>query len=218
MAILNIKRDEAYIPFIVRIVSSDSLSTVGSLDYILNQAANIDAINEGIWTWLPSDVVLVYASDGWSFFSISADFNSLNLVGSGVQQVSIPLTAAQIDGMYAAPVFVLGAPAAGTINLVQSAVLNVVYGSAQFANGGNIAIQYKNTADGAGVGATAVVANTVLTGITANESILFAPPASIVSANAVGQALYFSNASAPFITGTGATATLNVLYRNLAVS
>ena len=218
MGITNLSRDYGIVPSIVRMVTTDTLSTAGKAGYITAQAANIIAINDGAFTWQTNDVVLVNAADGWNFYSISADFTSLNLIGSGVQQVSIPLTAAQINGMYAAPVFILAAPAAGTINLVQSAVLNVVYGSAQFASGGNIAIQYKNTVDGGGVLATGTVANTVLTGITANESILFVPPATIVSANAIAQPLYLSNASAPFTTGTGATATLNVLYRNLAIS
>lgn len=216
--IYSIVRDWGDAPCIVRIQSYDSLSLVGSLNYILNQAANIAAANEGAFSWQSSDVVLVYASDGWSLFSIAANLLSLNLIGSGVQQISIPLTAAQIQGMYAAPVFVLAAPAAGTINLVQSAVLNIAYGSAAFAAGGVIALQYKNTADGAGVPASSTVAASVLNGVGANESILFGPPATIVSANAVGQAIYLSNQTQPFTGGTADTAVLNVLYRNVAAS
>lgn len=213
-----IRRDWGDCVAIVRVITSDSLSTVGSANYLLNQASNIVAANSGAFSWEANDVVLVNASDGDDLYTLSANQNSLILIGSGSQQVSIPLTAAQINGMYAAPVFVLAAPAAGTINLVQTALLNVVYGSAAFASGGAIALQYKNTVNGGGVGATATVSAATLTGVSANESILFTPPATILSANAIAQPLYLSNASAPFTTGTGATATLNVIYRNLAIS
>jgi hypothetical protein len=77
MAITNIKRDWGDCVTIVRILSTDTLGVVGATDYILNQAANIDAINNGAFTWLPSDEVLVSAADGNAFFQISADFNSL---------------------------------------------------------------------------------------------------------------------------------------------
>lgn len=75
--IQSIKRDQAYSPFIVRIVSEDSLAAVGTAGYLLAQADVIAALNEGAFEWEISDMVLVYASDGWGFFQIDADFESL---------------------------------------------------------------------------------------------------------------------------------------------
>lgn len=215
MSITSITRDWGIVPCIVRMVSTDTLSTVGSAGYITAQAANIIAVNEGAFTWLPSDVVLVDAADGWSFYSISSNFTSLNLIGSGVQQFSVAITAAQIDGMYAAPIFLLPAPAAGTLNLVQSAAWDINYGGTVFAGGGAIAIQYKNTVDGLGTLATATISAATLIAATANTNLLFTPPTQVISANAIAQPLYLSNQTAPFTGGTLTTTVLNVLYRNI---
>lgn len=75
--IQSIKRDQAYSPFIVRIVSEDSLAAVGTANYLVAQAAVIAALNEGPFEWEVSDMILVYASDGWGFFQIDPDFKSL---------------------------------------------------------------------------------------------------------------------------------------------
>ena len=65
-------------PAIVRMVVTDTLSAVGTTDYLLNNQASIELANNGAFTWNTNDMVLVYASNGWGFFTISADFNSLN--------------------------------------------------------------------------------------------------------------------------------------------
>lgn len=77
MAITNIDRDYGVLPCIVRILSTNTLSEVSAADYILNQQANIEALNNGVFSWDPTDFILVSASNGWGFFSISSDFNSL---------------------------------------------------------------------------------------------------------------------------------------------
>lgn len=218
MAITYIRRDWGDVVSIVRVVTTDSLSAAGQANYILNQAANIVAANNGAFTWLPNDVVLVSASDGSSLFNISANFNSLLLNSAGSQQVSIALTAALIDGMFAAPVLLVPAPVAGTLNLVTSATLNINYGGVVFAGGGAIALQYENTVHGAGVLATGTIAAATLIAATANTTLVFPAASSIVSAATIAQALYLSNQTAAFTGGTGTTATLNVVYRNIAAS
>lgn len=62
---------------IVRIVSTNTLAQVGTAGYLTAQAANIEALNNGAFDWLVTDMVLVYASDGWGFFTINPDFASL---------------------------------------------------------------------------------------------------------------------------------------------
>lgn len=81
MSITSIERDvlASAPPSIVRITSTNTLSEVGTTGYILAQADNIAALNSGAFEWLPTDFVLVYASDGWAFFNISDDFESLIL-------------------------------------------------------------------------------------------------------------------------------------------
>jgi len=91
MAITAIKRDFSDEPNIVRIISSNSLAEVSVSGYILAQAANIAAINEGPFEWSLSDFVLVYASDGWGFFSISSDFHSLTPFAISTTVVGAPV-------------------------------------------------------------------------------------------------------------------------------
>ena len=78
MAISSIKRDWGVGPSIVRIISTDTLAAIGTAGYLTAQAANIELINQGVFEWDISDMVLVYASDGWGFFTIDPDFATLN--------------------------------------------------------------------------------------------------------------------------------------------
>jgi hypothetical protein len=89
--ITQIKRDQAYEPFIVRIVSEDTLAAVGTAGYLTAQHANIVALNEGEWQWEVSDMVLVYASDGWGFFQIDPAFASLTPFVFGGSVVGAPV-------------------------------------------------------------------------------------------------------------------------------
>ncbi len=92
MAITEITRDFAENPNIVRVESSDTLAQVAASGYLTAQAANIAALNSGTWTWLPSDVVLVYASDGLAFFTLNTTFTTLVLYSTaGNGAVSLPV-------------------------------------------------------------------------------------------------------------------------------
>lgn len=78
MSIDAISRDWGVSPSIVRIQASNTLSQVGTTGYLLAQQANIEALNAGPFNWLQSDMVLVKASNGWGFFTISTDEESLD--------------------------------------------------------------------------------------------------------------------------------------------
>lgn len=78
MAITEISRDWGSEPSIVRIVSTNTLAQVGTNGYLLAQADEIEALNAGAFQWQASDMVLVYASDGWGFFTIDPNFEDLN--------------------------------------------------------------------------------------------------------------------------------------------
>jgi len=64
----------------VRIVSTDDLATVGATNYLLDQQSEIYLINGGLFQYSITDVVLVYASDGWGLYTITPDFYSLTLL------------------------------------------------------------------------------------------------------------------------------------------
>lgn len=78
MAITGITRDWGDNVAIVRINTTSTLSQAAAAGYITAQSANIEAINNGAFQWLTTDMTLVQASDGWMFASISSDFTRLN--------------------------------------------------------------------------------------------------------------------------------------------
>ncbi len=95
MAITTIARDFNDSPNIVRMESSDSLATVAGAGYLTAQADNLATINSGTWTWLESDMVLVFASDGLGLFTLSSDLTTLELYSTaGNGAVSLPV----VDG------------------------------------------------------------------------------------------------------------------------
>lgn len=92
MAVTSISRDFNDIPNIVRMVSSDTLATVATTGYLTAQAATIASLNAGTWVWLPSDLVLVFATDGIELFKVSSDLASLILYSTaGNGAVTLPV-------------------------------------------------------------------------------------------------------------------------------
>jgi hypothetical protein len=68
MAILTISRDWGVEPCIVRITTSDNLATITTAGYLTNQALIIEALQNGDFEWLPTDVVLIVYNGGEGFF------------------------------------------------------------------------------------------------------------------------------------------------------
>jgi hypothetical protein len=132
-----------------------------------------------------------------------------------IKTVSIPLTAAQINGMYAAPVLVL-AGATGKAHIVDSVQFDLTGTATQFAAGGVANVQYDSTANGAGTTCHADIAAAVITGATALTKThrISKDLSSIATASIDGKGLYFSNKTAAFTTGTG-TAVLTVRYHTI---
>lgn len=125
-----------------------------------------------------------------------------------IQHVAVPLTAAQINGMYAAPVLLIAAGAAGTNIVVHHAMLSMTTTAIAFAGGGVVAPQIGNTIHGAGTATTATIAAAVVTA-GAGTTYTTVIPVSYTSTAATG--LYLSNQTAAFTMGTG-TAIVDVWY------
>lgn len=131
---------------------------------------------------------------------------------------SVPITAAQFNGMYAAPVLLVPAPGANKLIVLDRMELVQTYGSAAFAAGGVVAAQYDSTINGAGVGAS----NTEPAAdffVTASTSYLFngatgAKPFSTT----VNKGLYLSNLTGAFTTGTGSAFVAKVHYHVIATA
>jgi len=133
------------------------------------------------------------------------DFAStaLELKPTYLNVVEVSLTAAQFNGMYATPVQVIAAPGANKAILVNHAVLNMTFVSAQYAAGGVVGLQYGNTAHLAGAPASATEAASDFTAAAASTLFRFGAGLStgaLVSA-AANTAVYISNATGAFTTG-----------------
>ena len=124
----------------------------------------------------------------------------------------VDLTAAQIIAMYTTPVEVVPAKTGKAI-IVDAVEFDMTRTSTAFTGGGVVAVQYDNTANGAGTATHATIAATVVTGA-AGETRTFRIPVvlSDIAASAIeGIGLYISNQTAVFAAGTG-TARVTVHY------
>lgn len=151
-------------------------------------------------------------SDGTAWEDYSAQMNKAGYYPS-VYHKRIALTAAQINGMYAAPVVLVAAPGASKAIAVNKLMFKIVRSATAFANGGAAIIQYDSTVNGGGTQACdSTLASTVITGA-AGTSISIRNGAIISDSTAtiVNKGLYISNATGAFDTGTG-TATVDVWY------
>jgi hypothetical protein len=129
---------------------------------------------------------------------------------------SVPITAAQFNGMYAAPVLLVAAPGANKMIVVETMELIMTFVSADYAAGGVVAAQYDSTAHGAGVLATNseaaadffAAASTVFQFIGTSGNTVGALPFSTCA----NKGLYLSNPTAAFTTGDS-TWVVKVYYR-----
>jgi hypothetical protein len=153
--------------------------------------------------------------------------NGLSFSGTTLQvnpsltgQAIVPMTLAQWNGMYATPFQLLAAPGAGLMNIVDSVYINLIYGSAALANGGAVSVQYGNTAHAAGTLITNAEAAADFIAASANTMFKLSGTlgTGVLTSAGINTAVYISNATAPFITGTGDTFNLIVNYRTVSAT
>lgn len=134
----------------------------------------------------------------------------------GVLHKQIALTAAQINGMYAAPVILIAAPGTGKTVAVNKVIFSITRSSTAFASGGAAIIQYDSTVNGGGTqSCDSTLASTVITGAAGtSNSIRNGAIISDSTATIVNKGIYISNATGAFTTGTG-TATVDIWYSQM---
>src|SRR6185503_16625432 len=123
------------------------------------------------------------------------------IVANQTSFAQVSLTAAQFNGMYAAPVLLVAAQGANTMIIVESIQLQMTFVSAAYAAGGVVAAQYDSTANGAGVHASSdeaaadffAAASTVFK---LNGGLVLAP-----FTTCANKGLYLSNLTQAFTTG-----------------
>ncbi len=147
--------------------------------------------------------------------SVGADsgFGANNIV----RYASVAITAAEFNGMYAAPKLLIAAGGANTMIIVDQMELVMTFVSANYAAGGVVAAQYDNTVHGAGVLATNseaaadffAAASTVFK---FNGGVVLAP-----FTTCANKGLYLSNATGAFTTGDS-TFVAKIHYRIIATA
>jgi hypothetical protein len=118
-----------------------------------------------------------------------------------INYTTITITAAQFNGMYAAPKLLLAAQGANTLIVLKQLQLAMTYVSANYAAGGVAAVQYDSTALGAGV-----IASTTLSAATFQAAVstafTFNPGVvPLTFSTTVNKGLYLSNVTGAFTTG-----------------
>ena len=126
----------------------------------------------------------------------------------------VSVSAAEFKGAYASPKLLVAAPGANRMLVHERTQLLMTYGTAAYAGGGLMAIQYDSTANGAGVIASSQQA---AVGFQATASTAFpftAGEASGSFTNCVNKGLYLSNITGAFTTGDSAFVA-HVWYQNI---
>lgn len=177
-------------------------------------------LNVGLSVQVPTgqtaNTIQVEKPDGTVVAAFDSNGNIATLGGLSsltMAQALVPLTAAQINGMFAAPVQILAAPGTGLSIIVQQILFEITTTATQFAAGGVAGFQYDSTINGAGVivhaGAIPVATITATAGTTVTG--LWAASGAnglVVPAN---KGIFFSNLTQAFTTGTG-TAKVWITY------
>lgn len=128
-----------------------------------------------------------------------------NRLGGEVNDITVSLTAAQVNTMFTTPVELLPAPPAGSFNLVSQAILVNENGGTAWTSGGAITIGYSNANPGSPNALTGTIAATFLTTPTVKQIITLAGAQIASAAESTVDALgiFISNATGVFATGTG---------------
>lgn len=138
--------------------------------------------------------------NGLEFTGTALDVPNTNLI-----YATATISAAEFNGMYAAPKLLVAAPGANKLIVVERMVLAMTFVSADYAAGGVVAAQYDSTVHGGGVLATNseaaadffAAASTSFAFVGASGDTVGALPFSTT----VNKGLYLSNASGAFTTG-----------------
>ncbi len=211
---------------IVDTVSSTNVTTVGfvpafSVDTanIVNNAVTFAKMQEiathtllGNPTGGTTEVSEVTLGNGLEFSS-----TTLRVPLTTLQYTTVAITAAEFNGMYAAPKLLLASGGADTLHIIDQMVLAMTYVSANYAVGGVVAAQYDNTIHGAGVLATATEAAADFFAA-ASTAFRFAGSLAIAPfSTTVDKGIYLSNQTGAFTTGDS-TFVAHLWFRTIATA
>lgn len=195
-------------------VTSFSTSGVVATANIQNNAVTFAKIQEiptvtllGNPTGGTTEVSAITLGSGLAFSGTTLIVPATNL-----RYVAVPITAAEFNGMYAAPKVLVAAPGANQLLVLDKVQLLMTYGAAAFAAGGTTAVQYDVTANGAGVIASTTLANTTFQAAASTGWNFNAGVVAETFSTCVNKSLALSNISGAFTTGDS-TMVAHVWYK-----
>lgn len=144
---------------------------------------------------------------------LNNNVTSAKLAPEVLKHARVSMTAAQWNGMFAAPFELVPAQGADTLIVLRNFRINLDYGGTAFEDGGAISIQYDDTAEAGGVLATATYAAGTFIGHTADTSFSMAPVLTALAHSGVlNEGLYLSNATQAFAAGAGSELEIDIWY------
>lgn len=118
-----------------------------------------------------------------------------------LKYAAVAITAAEFNGMYAAPKLLVAAGGANTLLVLDKVDLMMTYVSANYAAGGVAAIQYDSTANGAGVIASSTLSAATFQAAASTGFVFNGGVVPQTFSTCVNKGLYISNITGAFTTG-----------------
>jgi hypothetical protein len=204
-----------FVPRIVRVSTDGTYSDVIAAGFV-----NLAQVTNPEISFNTTDVFFVsYSGSLFQIFTPSIDSSGVvTLTQSNSLSSQVAMTAAQFNGMYAAPVLLVAAPGANKMIIVNNIQLVMTYGSAAFAAGGVVAAQYDSTANGAGVNASTTEAaadffQTASTVFKLGQGLVLSP-----FSTCANKGIYLSNLTQAFTTGTGSSFIVKTNYKVISTT
>jgi hypothetical protein len=199
-------------PYSIPSTTVQGINTDSAGNYLTATVATAGAVLPTTANTFAAGCKVINTSDGTNWFNSGT---AAAPVWTGTGSKTVALAAADLIAMYTTPVQVV-APVAGFNIIVDSVDFDITRTSTAFTGGGVVAVQYANTANGAGTATHATIAATVVTGAAGRTVTARIPvvQSDIATASITGIGLFISNATAAFAAGTG-TASVVVKYHLL---
>ena len=188
-------------------VRSGTCGLQEALNYANSVGGGIVIVDSG-WTLLGGTDAMIEAATVPAGVSIQD-----NRSGGQPDDITVSLSATQVNTMYTTPVELLPAPPASSFYVVNSAIFINENGGTAWTGGGAITVGYSNANPGSPNALSGTVAATFLTSPTVKQVLTLAGAQIASSAESTVDALgiFISNATAVFATGTG-TLKVRLLY------
>jgi hypothetical protein len=126
---------------------------------------------------------------------------TLLVPATNLRYATVAITAAEFNGMYAAPKLLVANAGANTLLVLDKVDLLMTYVSANYAAGGVTAVQYDSTANGAGVIASTTLAAATFQAAASTGFMFNTGVVAQTFTTCVNKGLYLSNISGAFTTG-----------------